>query len=330
MSEIPSDGSFAHKTVLLEETIAALRLSPGDHAVDCTLGGGGHTKLLIDAVGSSGRVWAFDRDAEAVRAAGSSLKVHLDSGVLEIVQKPFSHISSEMAERGQTGRIRGICADIGVSSPQLDVAERGFSFVNSGPLDMRMDPSQGRTAADLVNELTRDELTSIFREYGEEPKAHFVADAIVKQRANRAFTTTTELAETVVGAIHYKTPSRTHPATRVFQALRIVVNDELGELEKMLDGAFECLAAGGRLAVISFHSLEDRILKTWMNEKAGRNLHRSIPRDLPITSAKLAEMSGISAAIIKPYPTEPGETEISRNPRARSAKLRVLEKTTHH
>jgi 16S rRNA (cytosine1402-N4)-methyltransferase len=318
---------FAHVTVLLEEMLSALALRPGDMAVDCTLGGGGHTRRMCAAVSNQGKVWAFEKDEQAIKAAQESCRTELNGGVLEIIKAPFGRIEEEIQLRGMSGKINAVCADIGVSSPQFDLAERGFSFVHDGPLDMRMDRDQKQTAAHLVNELDQVELTRIFRDYGEEPKAHFVTQAIVKRRATRPFETTADLAGVVEGAIHYKTKSRTHPATRIFQALRIAVNDELGELERMLRGAWNVLTPGGRLAVISFHSLEDRIVKSCFSDLAGKKT--SIPRDLPLTSAQADAMRQIKGEIIKPWPCEPTEQEVQRNPRARSAKLRVIQKLAH-
>ena len=318
---------FAHVTVLMEEMLSALALQPGEKGIDCTLGGGGHTRRMCAAVGMQGKIWAFEKDELAIEAAQISCRSELASGVLEIIGSSFGSIEEEIRLRGELGKINAVCADIGVSSPQFDLAERGFSFVNDGPLDMRMDRRQPQTAENLVNEMSQAELTRIFRTYGEEPKAHFVAQAIVQRRATRPIRTTSDLAEIVAGAIHYKTKSRTHPATRVFQALRIAVNDELGELERMLRGAWNVLAPGGRLAVISFHSLEDRIVKSFFGDLAGKNTQ--IPRGLPLTAAQAEKMQQVKGEIIKPWPMEPTEQEVQLNPRARSAKLRVIRKIMH-
>jgi 16S rRNA (cytosine1402-N4)-methyltransferase len=318
---------FAHVTVLMEEMLSALALQPGEKGVDCTLGGGGHTRRMCGAVGIRGKIWAFEKDELAIESAQISCRSELASGVLEIVGSSFGSIEEEIRLRGEVGKINAICADIGVSSPQFDLAERGFSFVNDGPLDMRMDRRQSQTAESLVNEMSQADLTRMFRTYGEEPKAHFVAQAIVQRRVTRPIRTTSDLAEIVAGAIHYKTKSRTHPATRVFQALRIAVNDELGELERMLRGAWNVLAPGGRLAVISFHSLEDRIVKSFFGDLAGKNTQ--IPRGLPLTAAQAEKMQQIEGEIIKPWPMEPTEQEVQLNPRARSAKLRVIRKIMH-
>ena len=300
--------------------MAALQLQPGDIGIDCTTGAGGHTALMLGAVGESGKVFAIDRDETAIKLAAANLDAE-NSANLTLVHGRFSELGDVICQHDLDQKVQGICADIGVSSMHLDRSERGFSFMNDGPLDMRMDQGSGRTAADIVNEESEEELTRIFREYGEEPKAKFAARRIVEAREGSPITTTAALADLVKGAIHYPARSRKHPATKVFQALRIAVNEELGELQTMLDDAFAALRPGGRLAIISFHALEDRIVKTKFRELAGR-VKEEVPRGLPIPNRE----EKAPGKIVKPFPQKPTDEEIERNPRARSAKLRVVEK----
>jgi 16S rRNA (cytosine1402-N4)-methyltransferase len=281
---------------------------------------------MLAAVGKTGKVLGLDRDASALALAKTRLAAAVAERRLELVQARFSEVGDVVAKAGVTGKVAGILADVGVSSMHLDEAERGFSFQADGPLDMRMDRSQGQTAADLVATLDEHELTRLFREYGEEPKAKQIARRIVKERAAAPITTTARLADLVKAAAHYSTPSKKHPATRVFQALRIAVNDELGELRTLLDAGFAALRPGGRLAIIAFHSLEDRLVKTRFVDLTGRKALGAIPRDLPLTAADIAARTQAAGNIIKPFPTVAGDEEIQRNPRARSAKLRVLAK----
>jgi 16S rRNA (cytosine1402-N4)-methyltransferase len=311
---------------MLTEMIESMHLGPSDIAVDCTVGAGGHTSAMLAAVGAQGRVIGLDRDETALAIASRRLADDVASGRLVLVRAPFSRVGEELERLGLTGKVAAIAADIGVSSMHLDEAERGFSFRADGPLDMRMDQSAGRTAADLVNELPEEELTQLFRDYGEEPKARNIARAIGRARANARIATTLELAQIVAKAAAWQTASRKHPATRVFQALRIVVNDELGELSAMLAGGFGALRPGGRLAVLTFHSLEDRVTKDFFQDLTGRKSMASVPRDLPMTADELTKAANVRGKILKPFPMSPSEQEIQENPRARSAKLRVVEK----
>jgi len=317
--------TFVHDTVLRSELVDGLCLKAGDIAVDCTVGGGGHTEALLVAVGKTGHVIGFDRDESALAATRIRLKQAIDDGQLTLVKTAYSDIETALKTLGHFGDVAGVCADIGVSSPQLDLADRGFSFAKHGPLDMRMDPtSGGTTAADIVNEYEAEDLMRIFREFGEEPQASRIARAIVARRAGAPLTTTTELASLVEDTVSYRTASRKHPATRVFQALRIAVNDELGELSTLLESGFRALRIGGHLAVISFHSLEDRIVKQEFVRLTGRHNAAAIPRDLPFTQSEIEAKINRCAEIIKPFPMLPSEDETRRNPRARSAKLRIL------
>ncbi|NDE14912.1 16S rRNA (cytosine(1402)-N(4))-methyltransferase RsmH [bacterium] len=323
--QIPSN-SYGHVTVLLRETVSALGLVPGSLVVDCTLGGGGHTKLLLEAVGKSGKVLAFDRDPMAIQHAESAFSREIASGQLSLVHKPFSELASHVSTAGLAGTIDGIIADLGVSSPQLDIGERGFSFLNEGPLDMRMDTSRPGTAADLVNTADEMELSRIFRDFGEEPMARHFAKMICRQRAVKPFSTTAELASFVEKHSPYSSKSRRHPATRLFQALRIAVNDELGELDRFLAGAIPLLKKGGRLAVITFHSLEDRAVKHFFAEATGKSKRQQLGRHVALTETEIDRMVAAKGQVVAPYPIEPGEAEVAANPRARSARLRVFEK----
>ncbi|RZA26423.1 MAG: 16S rRNA (cytosine(1402)-N(4))-methyltransferase RsmH [Proteobacteria bacterium] len=318
-----SSVSFEHITVLRDELLDSLGLTPGDYAVDCTAGGGGHTAGLLDRVGETGKVIAVDRDPWAQDVLQKRFAQEIKDGRLELIAEPFSRISEALSERGLLGRIQGLCADIGVSSPQLDAAERGFSFAKDGPLDMRMDQSQGETAADIVNGWSVPDLTKLFRDYGEDPQARRIAQAIERQRAKEPLTRTLDLSDLVASSVHYKERSRKHPATRVFQALRIEVNGELRELEALLKSVGPSLKENGRCAIISFHSLEDRLVKNAFRQLAEGHL-KLIDKRLPLTAVEVDKMKAFT--IIKPFPVIPGDIEQSENPRSRSAKLRVIEK----
>ncbi|MDB2447002.1 16S rRNA (cytosine(1402)-N(4))-methyltransferase RsmH [bacterium] len=316
--------SFHHITVLLNETVEQTVVNKDGIYIDCTTGGGGHAELLLSKLGDSGKLIAFDQDPRAIKHLGEKFPDEIESGKLVLVTDKFSNIKAQVERLGYTHKVDGIYADLGVSSPQLDEAERGFSFMNDGPLDMRMDQVPGAfTAKEFVNTATMDELKRVFREYGEEPKAHFVADAIVKQREEKPFETTLELATTVKNAIFYSKKSKKHPATKVFQAIRIHINDEMGELERLLTDGFEVLRENGRFAIISFHSLEDRLIKQRFKTLAGRQKSSYVPKEFAILSSQTKE---VYARLIKPFPIKPSDDEIEANPRSRSAKLRVCEK----
>lgn len=317
---------FEHKTVLLSELVMGLHLRPNDIAIDCTAGGGGHTDLMLKSVGEKGHILALDQDQLAINNLEDRFISEIKSKRLSLHKTPFSKILELTNKLELTGKISGVAADIGVSSPQLDLDERGFSFMKEGPLDMRMDQSTGlESAADVVMTRSKNELVGILKDFGEEPKAPFIADAIIAAREEGPITTTTQLAEIIKGAIHYKKQSRKHPATKSFQALRIYVNNELDELKQLLEDAFTVLKPGGRLAIISFHSLEDRMVKKAFKKFADNGLSH-LPRDLPLTAEQMSRMSSAKAKIIKPFPITPTKTEVDENPRSRSAKLRVIEK----
>jgi 16S rRNA (cytosine1402-N4)-methyltransferase len=316
-----------HTSVLKRELVAALNLQPGSTVIDCTAGLGGHTELMLEAVGDKGKVFAIDRDPWAVSRLRSRFEQQIHDRQLIVVEDAFSNIGHILKDH-EIDAVDGIAADLGVSSPQLDVGERGFSFNLDGPLNMRMDSDSNKTtAASLVNELSKDELKEIFWIYGEEPKAKFIAEAIVDFRMGKPIETTRELANIIKKAVFYPKASKKHPATKAFQALRIYLNDELGELKSLLHDGFESLSQGGRLAIISFHSLEDRLIKHKFKELAGKTQNNPSMRHLPITDSELKKTYQIAGKIIKPFPIYPNESELKVNIRSRSAKLRVIEKT---
>ena len=303
-----------HRSVLLDEVVESLNLAPGRSVVDGTFGAGGYSRAFLSA---GANVIAIDRDPSAARFAAPLKTEYPDR--FQLVQGRFSDLEQHLEVCGLKA-CDGIALDLGVSSMQLDEADRGFSFLRDGPLDMRMS-SSGRSAADLVNEDAPAELARIFWTYGEERASRHIANVIVRRRAAQPFTRTLDLAETVEKALGGRRGAPTHPATRVFQALRIAVNDELGELEAGLDAAERALVPGGRLAVVTFHSLEDRIVKAFFTERAGKTPSGS--RHLP-PSQRGPEPT---FALLFKGAREPSEAEVAANPRARSAKLRAGERT---
>lgn len=302
---------FAHTTVLLHEAVDALMVKPDGIYIDGTYGRGGHSRLLLSRLAAAGRLLALDRDPQAVAHARAQLA---GDGRFDIVQANFADMRRVAQERGLLGRVDGILLDLGVSSPQLDDAGRGFSFLQDGPLDMRMNPQAGISAADWINSAPVDELATVFRDYGEERHAKRIAGAIGKSRTETPFTRTVQLAE-VVAAANPAWEKNKHPATRVFQAIRIFINDELGELQRVLRDTLDVLADGGRIAVIAFHSLEDRIVKQFFREQSRG---RELPRHIPVTGGPEGKTMALAGKAIKP-----GDEEVARNPRARSAVLRV-------
>jgi len=309
---VASDAGVRHEPVLLAEVVGGLGLRGGGVYVDGTAGSGGHCEAILAAAGPSTRLIAIDRDGAALERVERRLKGR--GWVYDLVQGDFAHMREIVAGFGLAG-VDGIVLDLGVSSEQLEEAARGFSFRKDGPLDMRMDPRSGMTAADLVNELTEQELSGIFVEFGEERFARAIARAIVKSRIER-IETTGQLAAIVEGVKRRR--GRIHPATKVFQALRIAVNRELESLRAGLDAGLSMLNVGGRMAVISFHSLEDREVKkvfrahvgTWESlAGGGERWHGALP------VARFVEKRAI----------RPRQAEVDTNPRARSAKLRIVE-----
>jgi 16S rRNA (cytosine1402-N4)-methyltransferase len=291
--------------------MSALRIREDGTYVDGTFGRGGHSAAILARLGVRGRLLALDQDpaAHADRA--------LQDPRLELIHARFSTMARQLAARGIT-KVAGVLLDLGVSSPQLDEAPRGFSFAKDGPLDMRMDTSRGETAAEWLNRADEEEIREVIRTYGEERVAKAVAAAIVDARRVEPFRTTRQLAEVVGRAVRTREPGQ-HPATRTFQAVRIHVNQELEELEVTLPQAAALLEPGGRLAVISFHSLEDRVVKTFIR---ARSTGDTLPKGVPVRAKDIppAELVPVGKAI------KPSEAEVRRNPRARSAVLRVAEK----
>ncbi|EIC21899.1 16S rRNA (cytosine(1402)-N(4))-methyltransferase RsmH [Thiorhodovibrio frisius] len=307
-------GNAQHCPVLVEETMHALAINPAATYVDATFGRGGHARALLERLGPDGRLLAFDRDPEAI-GAGEALQQR--DCRLQISHCRLSETPARLKEMGLQGRIAGFLLDLGVSSPQLDTPARGFSFNQDGPLDMRMDPSQGEPLSAWLAGAPVAEIVRVLKDYGEERYAARIARAIERERAQRALTTTGALAGLIERSVPTREPGK-HPATRSFQALRIVINQELDELRACLAGVTELLAAGGRLVVISFHSLEDRIVKRFIRDQArGPVLPKSVPVRAAASSGLLRSLGGA---------LRPGESEIATNPRARSAILRVAER----
>jgi 16S rRNA (cytosine1402-N4)-methyltransferase len=300
---------------MVAEVLAALKPRPDGRYADGTLGGAGHAASILAASSPTGWLSGCDRDGVAVEVAKRRLAEKF-AGRFEIRRGNFAELAGWVAEKS----CDGVLLDLGVSSPQLDSAERGFSFQNDGPLDMRMDDRQPQTAADLVNGLGAGELAKIFWEFGDERESRRLAKAIVHDRAQRKFTTTKQLAE-LIGRLAPRNGKKSHPATKVFQALRIAVNNEIGSLKLGLDAAVKILKPGGRFAVITFHSLEDRIVKEFGREKT-RDYTFCGEVDVPeLREPRVPELKWVSRKAILP-----GEAEAKENPRARSAQLRLLEK----
>lgn len=305
---------FQHVPVLLQEVLGALNVRAGGQYVDATFGRGGHTAAILERVGKEGRVIAIDRDPTAVAAGRERFAAETR---LMLVESPFARLREIVAQLGLLGRIDGVLLDLGVSSPQLDDAARGFSFAQDGPLDMRMDFSSGMDAAQFIARAPEHELVRIIREYGEERFAKRIARAIVAARAEAPIATTGQLAEIVSGAVPTREPGK-HPATRTFQALRIHINDELSQIEAALAGVLDVLAPGGRLCAISFHSLEDGIVKRFIQKHSQDDpVYAGLPDIPPHARARLARIG---------KPVHPSEEEVARNPRARSAIMRVAER----
>lgn len=310
---------FQHTTVLLNQAIDELDLNPDGIYVDCTLGGGGHSQLILSQLSQKGHLYAFDQDVAAIEYNQSHLKDYLDRNQVTFIEDNFKNITKDLAEYG-VQHVDGIVYDLGVSSPQLDDASRGFSYQHDAPLDMRMDQSAELTAQIVVNQWSYESLVKIFFRYGEERYSKQVAREIERQREIAPIQTTGELVELIKKAIP-AAARRTggHPAKRVFQAIRIAVNNELGVLETSLEQALDLLKVGGRISVITFQSLEDRLVKNIFKEQA--NLPE-LPQGLPVIPKELEPHFKLATR----KPILPSEDELAHNHRAHSARLRVIEK----
>lgn len=306
--------SALHQSVLFNESIEALNLKPDGIYIDGTFGRGGHSRAILDKLSSKGRLYAFDKDPEAVAHAQVLFQ---NEKRFFIAHRSFADLLEQVAIWEIAGRVDGILLDLGVSSPQLDDASRGFSFLRDGPLDMRMDSSRGQSAAEWVATASQEDMAAVIKEYGEERFAKRIAGAIAKARAEEVIDTTKKLAD-IVAAAHPAWEKHKHPATRTFQAIRIFVNRELEDLKAFLNQSLEVLASHGRIAVISFHSLEDRIVKQFIQKQIKGD---EFPPDLPVMESKIARHMRKVGKMITPT-----KEEIARNPRARSAKLRIAEK----
>ena len=307
---------FTHKPVLLQECLDGLNIRPDGIYVDGTLGRAGHSREIAARL-TTGRLICIDRDQAALDAAPARLEGHMDK--VTLVHGNFGDVADHLARLNIAG-VDGMLFDLGVSSPQLDDGARGFSYLQDAPLDMRMDQTASLTARDVVNGWSQEELKRILWQYGEERYSGLIAAAILRRREQDPIETTVELADIIRDAMPAKARrEKQHPAKRSFQAIRIAVNDELGEVERMLDSALDLLNPGGRLAVISFHSLEDRLVKT---AYGGWAKGCTCPPDFPVcVCGKTPKVK-----LVGKKPIVSGETELNENPRARSAKLRVAEK----
>ena len=303
-----------HKPVLVAETLAALDLEADGYYVDATFGRGGHTALILQALGREGRVLALDRDPAAIAAGHQRFA---DEVRLTLVHSPFADIATCVQTHAHGRPCRGVLFDLGVSSPQLDDPARGFSFRADGPLDMRMDPTRGEPVSAWLARAGVDEIRQVIATLGEERFARGVAQAIVRARAEAPIERTSQLAAVVARAVKTREPGK-NPATRTFQALRMFINDELGQIETALAGALEVLDQGGRLAVISFHSLEDRLVKRFMKRESEVD---SALLDLPIVPPEMQPRMKLVGRKARA-----GDVEVDSNPRSRSALLRVAEK----
>lgn len=310
---------FKHETVLLHETVDGLDIKPNGVYVDCTLGGAGHAQYLLDQLGPQGHLYAFDQDMTAINNAKLKLADYVEKGQVTFIHQNFRHLKQALEELG-IDQVDGIYYDLGVSSPQLDVAERGFSYGQEARLDMRMNQEQALSAYEVVNDWPYEDLVHILYRYGEEKFAKRIARAIEERRAQQPIETTTELAEIVKTAIPAAT-RRTggHPAKRSFQAIRIAVNDELGAVEDSLEQALTLLKPEGRISVITFHSLEDRLVKQLFKEVSQGP---EVPRGLPVLPGQMQA----PFALVNRKPIVASPEELEANNRSRSAKLRILRK----
>ena len=305
-----------HAPVLHDEVIAALEIKPEGSYVDGTYGRGGHARSILAGLGEQGRLIVMDRDPEAIADAHRNFA---GDNRVTVIHDDYANMRTRMAELELLEQIDGILLDLGVSSPQLDDASRGFSFQHNGPLDMRMNPERGESAADWLARADEAEIARILWEYGEERQSRRIARKIVEVRQTRAIDDTASLAA-LVSEVLPRPRNHRHPATRSFQAIRIHINQELGQIERLLETVFDILKIGGRLLVISFHSLEDRLVKRFFKKHSTR---RKIPRGLPLRDSEIE--SGIQLKLIVKA-IKAGAGELASNPRARSAVLRVAER----
>lgn len=306
-----------HQPVLLTEAIDALNLRPDGFYVDGTFGRGGHSAVILSKLGPKGRLWVLDKDLAAIEHAHSMFR---GDARVSIIHDSYSNLQSHLRQAGLLGAVDGILLDLGISSPQLDQAERGFSFMHAGPLDMRMDNSQGKPLSVLLSQVEEADLVQVLFRYGEEKQARRIARNILEAVQAQTLHTTRDLAEVVSAALPSRFVLGKHPATRTFQALRIWVNQELTDLEVFLEAVDPLLVSGGRLAVISFHSLEDRVVKHAFQAKVQGP---ELPRRLPIQTSAMA----VSKFTWCEKQIKPTEAETSRNSRARSAILRVIQRS---
>ncbi|MDP4529141.1 16S rRNA (cytosine(1402)-N(4))-methyltransferase RsmH [Alkalimonas delamerensis] len=306
-----------HLSVLLQEAIDGLAIKPAGIYLDGTFGRGGHSRQILARLASEGRLFAIDRDPAAIAAAAP---LQADPR-FHISRSPFAALELICQQQHIHGQLDGILLDLGVSSPQLDDAERGFSFLRDGPLDMRMDPESGQSAAEWLAQADVEDISFVLKAYGEEKFAWKIANAIVRAREEAAITRTGQLAELIASVVPKSPKEKKHPATRSFQGIRIYINSELEQVKQALDAALRVLKPGGRLVVISFHSLEDRLVKQFMRQHSKA---APIPRGLPLTDDQLKQhlpLKLIGKAIMA------SDDELASNPRARSAVLRIAEKT---
>lgn len=311
--------TFQHYTVMLQETVDGLKIKPDGIYVDCTLGGAGHSEYLLSQLGKEGHLYAFDQDQKALDNAQKRLAKYVAAGQVTFIKANFRYIKEALAQR-DVSAVDGILYDLGVSSPQLDEAQRGFSYHQDAPLDMRMDQSATFSAYQVVNEYSYQELVKIFFRYGEEKFSKQIARKIEAARLTAPIETTGELVELIKAGI--PAPARRkggHPAKRIFQAIRIAVNDELGAVEDSLEAAISLLKPQGRISVITFHSLEDRIVKTIFKEY-------STPKDLPPGLPMVPEEYQPILKLVNRKPITASKEELAENNRSRSAKLRIAEK----
>ena len=307
---------FSHITVLLDEAVHALAVRPAGCYVDGTFGRGGHSRLILNQLDASGRLLGFDKDPLAI---ATGLELQQQDPRFAIVQRSFAEMDAELQQRQLLAAVDGVLLDLGVSSPQLDDAQRGFSFMHDGPLDMRMNPNAGISAAQWLAQVSAEEMARVFKEYGEERFAKRMANAVVARRQLQPFTRTADLAAVLTEANPAWEKGK-HPATRAFQGMRIHLNNELADLEQGLVAALASLKVGGRLVVISFHSLEDRIVKQFMR-RLSKGEADQMPRHLPIIPEKFDPVLKVVGK-----PQYASADELKANPRARSAVMRVAEK----